>query len=155
MLKIENSIVRKTTMLTGQSKERLIFGICLICIFLFLYTGYSKILQHTRFTEGLARIKSIGSLAVYIAWFVPITEIFIAILLIIPKTYKWGLNAFVGIMTVFTGYIISMLLWAEKLPCRCGGAIEKLSWTQHIWFNLAFIAIAVFALWLSKSNINH
>lgn len=61
---------------------------------------------------------------------------------------------FTGLMTLFTGYILSMVLWAEKLPCHCGGAIEKLSWTQHIWFNLAFIALAAFALWISQSKTN-
>ncbi|MDB5156121.1 MAG: hypothetical protein JWR50_828, partial [Mucilaginibacter sp.] len=50
--------------------------------------------------------------------------------------------------------ILSMVLWAEKLPCHCSGAIEKLSWTQHIWFNLAFIALAISALRLSKRKTN-
>jgi len=38
------------------------------------------------------------------------------------------------------------------LPCHCGGAIENLSWGQHIWFNLAFIAIAIVGLRLVQLN---
>ena len=133
-------------------KNNMIFCICLICVFLFLYAGYSKIEDHSRFLKGLMRVTIIGPFALYISWIVPIGEIIIAILLIIPRTSKWGLYGFTILMGVFTIYIISMVLWATKLPCHCGGAIEKLSWTQHIWFNLAFIAIAVFALWLSKSK---
>ena len=121
-------------------------------MFLFLYTAQSKWIDHSRFLNGLSRVTFIGGYALYISWLVPAAEALIALFLIIPQTYKWGLYGFIGLMTLFTGYIVSMVLWAKKLPCHCGGAIEKLSWTQHIWFNLAFIAIAVFALWLSSAN---
>jgi len=56
------------------------------------------------------------------------------------------------VMCGFTLYIISALIWEKKLPCHCGGAIEKLSWSQHIWFNLAFIIIAVMAVRLINFN---
>jgi hypothetical protein len=152
---MESLTVKKTSYrLSEKAKEWLIFSICLICIFLFLYAAYSKIADHRRFENGLSKVALIRSLASYIAWIVPLAEILISTLLIIPRTYKLGLSAFVGLMAVFTVYIISMLLWATKLPCHCGGVIEKLSWIQHVWFNLAFIAIAVFALWLSRSNTN-
>jgi uncharacterized membrane protein (DUF485 family) len=140
----------QTVHFSEKFKNNTIFCICLTCIFLFLYTGYSKIADHGRFLNGLTRVTIIGPFAIYISWIVPIVEIIISILLIIPKTSIWGLYSFSILMGVFTIYIISMVLWATKLPCHCGGAVEKLSWTQHIWFNLAFIAIAVFALWLSK-----
>ena len=148
------TVKKKSYRLSEKVKEWLIFSICLICIFLFLYAAYSKIADHQRFENGLSRVALIGSAASYLAWIVPLSEIFIAVLLIIPQTYKLGLGAFVGLMAAFTVYIISMLLWATKLPCHCGGVIEQLSWTQHVWFNLAFIAIAVFALWLGRSNTN-
>jgi hypothetical protein len=70
----------------------------------------------------------------------------------IPKTYKSGLYGFVSLLSAFTIYIASMLLWAKMLPCTCGGVIEDLSWTEHIVFNLAFLTIACLALWLSKIN---
>jgi len=140
----------KTIQFLEKFRYNIIFCICLICIFLFSYTGYSKIEDHSRFLKGLSRVAIIGPYALFISWSVPIVEIVISILLIIPKTSKWGLYSFTILMSVFTIYIVSMVLWATKLPCHCGGAIEKLSWTQHIWFNLVFIAIAVFALWISK-----
>jgi len=140
--------------LTNKAKEWLINGICLVCVFLFVYTAYSKLMDHDRFLHGLMNVHPISGFAVYLSWFVPISEIITAILLIIPETIRLGLYAFTALMVVFTGYIISMLLWAKNLPCHCGGVIEKLSWVQHVWFNLAFIAIAIFALWLSKTKNN-
>lgn len=137
-----------------KTKDLVIFLICLACIFLFLYTAYSKITDHPRFLNGLVNVEAISSFALYISWLVPLAEIVVSVLLMIPQTSKWGLYGFISLMVLFTGYITSMVLWAKKLPCHCGGAIEKLSWTQHIWFNLAFIALAIFALSISKSKTN-
>lgn len=147
-----NSYPMADLQFSRKTKNLVIFLICLACIFLFLYTANSKITDHPRFLNGLVNVEAISRFAVYISWLVPVAEILVSVLLIIPQTSKWGLYGFIGLMVLFTGYITSMVLWAKKLPCHCGGAIEKLSWTQHIWFNLAFIALAVFALWLSKTN---
>lgn len=150
---MDSIITRKTRFqFSNKIRERIVFSICLICMFLFLYTACSKIRDHSRFLNGLHRVEFIGKFAGYIAWFVPVAEILVAVLLLIPKTCKWGLYAFAGLMTLFTNYILAMLLWAQKLPCHCGGAIEKLSWTEHVWFNLAFIAIAILAILLSKNK---
>ncbi|WP_158994167.1 MauE/DoxX family redox-associated membrane protein [Mucilaginibacter sp. L196] len=138
--------------LSDKLGERVVFIICLICMFLFLYTAYSKFIDHQRFFKGLSTVSVIGSFAIYLSWLVPSSEVLVSVLLIIPRTYKLGLYGFAGLVSVFTIYIISMVLWAKTLPCNCGGVIEKLTWVQHIWFNLAFIAIAVFALYLSNSN---
>lgn len=134
------------------AKERLIIVIRFICLFLFLYTAYAKMVDHDRFLKGLTRVHSISAYAVLISYAVPGLEILISILLLIPQTAKTGLYAFTGLMLAFTLYIISAMLWEKDLPCHCGGAIEKLSWGQHIWFNLAFILAALFALWLIQTK---
>ncbi|WP_394367955.1 MauE/DoxX family redox-associated membrane protein [Pedobacter gandavensis] len=131
-------------------KEWIVFGICLICTFLFLFSAYEKIIDHSRFAKGLSKVSIISSYANLIAWAIPILEILISLLLIIPKTHRWGLYGFAGLMTLFTAYILSMLLWKEKLPCHCNLIIEKLSWEQHLWFNLVFIGLSIAAVKLSK-----
>jgi len=138
--------------LSDQSKTNLIWAICYCCIFLLSYTAYAKIEDHSRFYKGLLNISYIGDYALLISWLVPLSEILIAVLLLIPKMQKLGLYLFAVMMGVFTLYIASMLLWATKLPCHCGGAIEKLSWNQHLWFNLGFIALASLAIWLKKQS---
>jgi len=139
-------------LVSEQTRERTIIVIRWVCMALFVYTAYAKIIDHDRFLKGLTRVHLISGFAVVISFLVPLTEIIIALLLLIPKTSKWGLYSFTTLMLIFTGYIISALIWEKKLPCHCGGAIEKLSWSQHIWFNIAFIALAIFALWLNKLN---
>ena len=149
---MENAIIKPKLSFSDKARDRVVFSICLICIFLFLYTAFSKILAHARFLQGLSRAEFIGKFAEYLAWLVPASEILTAILLIVPKTCQWGLRAFIILMISFTIYILGMLFWATTLPCHCGGAIEKLNWTQHVWFNLAFIVLATFAVRLAKTR---
>lgn len=150
MQKLNNKTLR--IRLRDQTKTNLIWAISYCCIFLLIYTAYAKIEDHDRFYKGLLPISYIGNYALLISWLVPLSEILIAVLLLIPQLQKWGLYLFAAMMGVFTLYIAGMLLWASKLPCHCGGAIEKLSWNQHLWFNLGFIALASLAIWLKKQS---
>lgn len=146
------TIIRKNFQLSSRTKERITFLIILACLFLFLISAYAKIEDHERFANGLAKVQLIAGHATFISWMVPIVEIGVSMLLITPRTHRWGLYGFVGLMIVFTIYILSMILWEEKLPCHCNLIIEQLSWTAHLWFNLGFIVLALYALWLMKKQ---
>ncbi|SEN08485.1 Methylamine utilisation protein MauE [Mucilaginibacter gossypiicola] len=134
--------------LTSNKKELIISIVKYLCLFLFIYTAYAKLADHDRFYKGLTKVHLVSGYAMVISYLVPAIEILISILLIIPNTVKIGLISFMTTMTAFTVYIICAMIWEPKLPCHCGGAIEKLSWMQHIWFNLAFIILTIIALWL-------
>ena len=150
---MENIITNKTRFhVSEQIMERTVIAIRWICMVLFVYTAYAQIIDHDRFLKGLTRVHLINGFAVFISFAVPVVEVIVALLLLIPKTAKTGLYSFIAVMSSFTIYIVSAMIWEKKLPCHCGGAIEKLSWSQHIWFNLAFIAITLFAVWLIKLN---
>ena len=144
-----NTITFNSSIKISDSKKEILITITrYLCLFLFVYTAYAKLVDHERFYKGLANVHMVRHYAAFVSYFVPLAEVLISILLIVPKTIKLGLVMFVGMMIVFTVYIISALIWEPKLPCHCGGVIEKLSWMQHIWFNLAFIILALIALWL-------
>jgi uncharacterized membrane protein YphA (DoxX/SURF4 family) len=150
---METVITNKTKFqISETAKERIVIAIRWLCMALFLYTAYSKITDHDRFLKGLTRVHLISGFAVFLSFAVPVFEILVALLLLIPQTAKAGLYSFIAAMSSFTIYIVSVMIWENKLPCHCGGAIEKLSWSQHIWFNIAFISIAIIALWLIKLN---
>jgi len=133
-------------------REIAAFIICLICLALFAISAYEKIVDHGRFLKGLSRVKLVGQYSVFISYFVPASEIIVSLLLINPATQRWGLWGFAGLMSVFTLYIGSMIFWAEKLPCNCNLIIEKLSWGEHLWLNLGFLALALSALWLGRAK---
>jgi uncharacterized membrane protein YphA (DoxX/SURF4 family) len=150
------SVLLQRTMesLSITAKKNTVLAISLICIFLFMYTAFSKLTDYHRFEQGLANVTFLHSYAKILSWFIPILEIIVCFLLIIPKTVKLGLYAFSTLMLIFIGYIAGMLLWAKHMPCGCGGVIESMSWGQHLWFNFFFLALAVIALWLSTNQNN-
>jgi hypothetical protein len=43
-----------------------------------------------------------------------------------------------------------MISFDKNLPCSCGGIISKLSWKQHIIFNLFFIVLSVIGIRFQK-----
>lgn len=135
-----------------QTKQLLITGITGLCIFLLVYTAQGKLAEQDKFYKGMLKIPYLKDYALTISWLVPISEIAIALLLIIPKTQRLGLYLFTSMMGIFTLYIASMLLWAEKKPCHCGGAISALTWEQHLLFNIAFILLAIFGIYLHKKQ---
>lgn len=150
---MESTITNKNTFqLNEKIREYLIQTICLVCLFLFLFAAYGKLAEHQTFVQGLRAVSFIGTYAGIISWLVPIAEIMVSLLLIIPITYKWGLYGFTGLMLVFTVYIGSMLLWNENLPCHCNLFVENLSWVEHLWFNMGFICLSVIAILLGKSS---
>lgn len=138
--------------LTDNARKIIAFTICMICLFLFAISAYDKITDHERFLTGLSKVHFIGSYAVYLTWGVPIAEIIVSILLMYPPTQKYGLYGFTGLMMIFTLYIGSMLLWAEKLPCHCNLIVEKLSFGEHLAFNISFIVVASLGLWLKRNK---
>ncbi|ALL05761.1 hypothetical protein AQ505_09810 [Pedobacter sp. PACM 27299] len=81
-----------------------------------------------------------------LAWLIPAVEILISMLLIIPKTRRYGLVSSLLIMIAFTSYLIYMISYGGPKTCGCGGVIQSLTWVQHIWFNISFIFLAGIAL---------
>lgn len=124
----------------------------LMCLALFAVSAYDKFLDHERFMKGLSAVNHIGEYSIVISWMVPIAEVMVCLLLIVPGTAKYGLSAFGSLMVIFTIYILGMLIWAEKLPCHCNLIIEKLSFGEHLAFNVAFICLAIFGLWLNNKK---
>jgi len=149
-----NVAVKNVKLVSGKNNvySTAVTVVRLICLALFAVSAYDKFLDHERFMKGLSAVNYIGEYSIVISWMVPVVEVMVCLLLIVPETANYGLSAFGSLMGIFTIYISSMLLWAEKLPCHCNLIIEKLSFGEHLMFNLAFICLAIFGLWLNSKN---
>ncbi|AWO00696.1 hypothetical protein DLD77_02790 [Chitinophaga alhagiae] len=78
-------------------------------------------------------------------------EFAIAACLIFRKTMKAGLWASLIMLVIFTAYIALIKLnYFGSIPCSCGGVIERLNWTQHLFFNLFFVGISIAGIVLYK-----
>ncbi|HLW32169.1 MAG TPA: MauE/DoxX family redox-associated membrane protein, partial [Aequorivita sp.] len=138
------SLARKTS-ITNTT----ITVICYLFVLLFLYAATSKLLDFETFTVQLAQSPLLSAYAGIIAWMVPGIEILIAGLLIFPRFRTLALYASFTLMVMFTAYIYIILNFSDFIPCSCGGVLEKLSWTQHLIFNVVFIVLAGGAILIS------
>ncbi len=110
-------------------------------ILLYTYTAISKFTDQELFKVTLRRSPLIDHGADTIAWLLPATELIVVLLLFFERTRKTGLYASLVLLVLFTLYLLYMVLFAADLPCSCGGMLSKMSWKQHIFFNLFFIVL--------------
>jgi putative oxidoreductase len=133
-----------------KNRNQVIEIISALYILLFAYTALSKLTEFSNFRNTLWRSPFLQKIATPVAWAIPITELVILLLLFIPKTRLWGLLSSLVLMTGFTLYIAYMLAFESNLPCSCGGVIQNMTWTQHLFFNTFFILLAFIGIKLSK-----
>lgn len=115
-------------------------------LILFTYAAFSKLSTYETFILQLGQSPLLSVYAGLVAWVIPLLEIVIAILLMFKRTQFFALNASFVLMSMFTAYIFIILNYSEYVPCSCGGIIEKMTWTQHLYFNIIFCFLAIAAI---------
>ena len=119
---------------------------------LLLYTGINKLKDIESFQSVLSASWVIRSFVIELSYLLPLAELLTAFLLFFPSTRLMGLWMALALLTMFTIYIGLMLLYSSKLPCSCGGAINRLSWRQHLIFNIIFVILPAVSIRLYKKN---
>lgn len=112
-----------------------------LLILLFAYTAISKLFIYRAFTRTLSESPLIHNGADTIAWLLPATELIVVLLLFFEGTRRVGMYASLLLLVLFTLYLLYMVLFVADLPCSCGGVLSKMSWQQHVFFNLFFIVV--------------
>nr|WP_121272146.1 MauE/DoxX family redox-associated membrane protein [Pedobacter schmidteae] len=120
--------------------------ICCLFILLFMYAAASKLMEFDKFKIQIGQSPLLTDYAAILVWLVPVVEIVIVGLLAFERTKLAGLWASFVLMVGFSVYIYLIMNFADHIPCSCGGILEKMSWGQHLVFNLVFVGVAVMAL---------
>jgi len=120
--------------------------ICCLYALLFTYAATSKLLDFTTFRVQLGQSPLLNAFADWISISVPGIEIIIAFVLLIPKYRLIGLYASYLLMAMFTMYIYIILNYSAFVPCSCGGILQKMTWNEHLFFNIVFILLAIIAI---------
>jgi hypothetical protein len=121
-----------------------------LLILLFAYTSFSKLLTLDQFSSVLARMPLIGNGAGVLAFAIPLAELGIVLLLLFERTRYRGLKVSLALLVLFTIYLLLMVLFAPHMPCSCGGVISKMSWQDHLIFNLGLITANLLAIRFAK-----
>ena len=137
-----------------MKKSAIINIICSLLILLFAYAALSKLFNHEIFQGQLTKFPVLNIYPVFFSWFIPATELLVALFLFIPKLNTYGLYTALLLLVLFTMFLILMVSFDKNLPCSCWGVISKLGWKQHILFNLFFIALSATGITL-RQRMNH
>jgi hypothetical protein len=112
-------------------------------------------MDYENFQVQIAQSPILSAYAGYIAPSVIIGELVVSSLLVFRKTVLTGLHLATGLMVAFTVYIFLILNYSEFIPCSCGGVLEKLGWTEHLIFNLVFVALGISSIWIKENLIGN
>lgn len=130
----------------NNRKEILIDIISALFVVLFVYAAITKLIDYSKFRIQLGQSPLLTAFAGMVAWLVPAVEIIIAALLTVLRFRLLGLYASFSLMVMFTAYIVVITRFSEYVPCSCGGVLEKLSWNEHLVFNLFFVLLGFVAI---------
>ena len=134
--------------LSVRTKSVIIEFITMLYILLFVYAATSKLLDFDTFQVQLGQSPLLSAFARWVAFGVPFLEFFIVLLLVFPKWRLIGLYAAFSLMVLFSTYIVVILNFSSFVPCSCGGILENMSWTQHLVFNVLFVILALFGIYI-------
>lgn len=124
-----------------------------LLIALFVYTAITKVRSFEIFRVRLGQSPMLEGLGDLLAIVIPVALLATAILLLLERSQKLGLNVALGLMSLFTAYIaIVLAFFSSSLPCTCSGVFEGMSWVQHLWFNIGFIVLAIIGVLMDKSD---
>jgi len=127
---------------------RLVDVICYLFVFLFVYASVSKLIAVSDFRIQISQSPLLAPIGGFVAWFIPLFELAVAVLLVTQRWRFTGLLASFGLMLAFTLYIVAILQFSEHIPCSCGGVLQQLGWTEHLVFNVAFTLLGLVGILL-------
>ena len=129
--------------------------IAALLILLFVYASISKLLGFELFASQLHISPLLSPISKVIAVVLPTIEIIIAGLLLFKRTQMTGLVGSIILLLLFTIYIMIMLAFYKNLPCSCGGVIAKMTWKEHLIFNLFFIVLCGIAINIKRQSLRN
>ncbi len=121
---------------------------------LFAYTAVSKVYDWDGTMRAVKGQVFPDWMTLPLLYGLPILEVSLAVILLLPKTRKAALGISFLLMSAFTGYVALVLTGIfGRIPCSCGGILSSLDWNEHLVVNLALMAIAAVG-WIMQSHFN-
>lgn len=135
--------------------------ISVLFVLLFVYAAVNKLVDVEKFRIQIGQSPLLAQIAPWVAWFIPLTELIISVLLAVERFRLIGLYAAFNLMILFTAYIVAILQFSEYIPCSCGGVLQNMNWTEHLIFNCGFVLLGLIGIVLESrktrksSNLNN
>jgi len=130
------------------------FVLCLYLALVFLASGLSKLISVTSFRGALVRQAILPKKSVaFVAWSLPVVEVGMALLLLVPEFTMWVALAIALLTGVFTFVTLRLMAQGRATECGCYGLLyrERLGWTT-VLRDLTLITIALGVAALVRAN---
>lgn len=126
--------------------EIIVEMICFLYALLFIYAATSKLNGFQQFKDQLDQSTILVGYGHWAAWLVPLSELVLAILLLIRSFRLFALYGSLILMALFSAYIIVVLNYSDHIPCSCGGVISSMGWETHLVFNICWMILALIGI---------
>ena len=131
--------------------------LCKICVSiiatLWFYAAVSKLMNFEHFREAIHKQPLPPTWKLLVIYGLLPFEISLGMLLIFDRSVMTGLylsaTSFL-LFFIYTALILSKVFGG--VPCACGGLIERMGWTFHLWFNLAFFTLTLITIIIHKKE---
>jgi putative oxidoreductase len=124
-----------------------------LLILLWIYAAFSKLLNYELSRSQMLSQIFPAKISEVLIWLVPATELLTAALLLFRQTIRAGLYVSLYLLATFTFYIgFIMTGLFGRIPCSCGGVLQEMTWIQHLFFNLFFMALTLVAIIYSSKD---
>jgi len=144
-----------------SSRRVTVIIISFLFFLLWLYAGINKMMD-PEFESQLMLSPYLERYSGFVEITLPWAEIIIAMILVVgmlldDRILLFGLYVSFFLIFLFTAYIYSMLYYSHFTACSCGGILNKLSWNDHLIFNIGFTLLAILAILLipNKNQQRH
>jgi len=129
-----------------KTKKTVLKGITWIFITLWIVTTCLKLVDVQKTRGEMLNQVFPSWMAEVLVWLIPAVSAGLAILLLNKYTWRWGLNASLLLLALFSLYIIlGENNFFGRIPCSCGSILHG-SYIDQLLFNLCFMVIAIIGL---------
>lgn len=133
-------------------KEIILWIISILIALMWAAAAFGKLKDLEDFQFQLGQSPLLQGFEEIITWVVPYGELFLAVVLIYPATRLFALYTSIFLLSLFITYIVALLKFSYYVPCACSGFAEGLSWKGHVVFNIAFMALAIIAIFIHEDK---
>jgi hypothetical protein len=135
-------------------KIKNIFGVAVfLSAVLFAYSAGAKIFDLPGYRSRIGDLPLPLWIAQPLTWLVPLVEILVVVLLILPRLRVVGLLSAISLLVVFSLFLLYLTQY-PILSCACGGLLERIGAGWHLSLNILFILLGVVGL-RKKLNMKH
>lgn len=136
-----------------KRKLEIMVTVSIILLVLWIPSALDKILNFPSFKEGLLKQPFPDGIGTALAYGLPTMELVIGILLATQRFMSIAFGISILLLAMYSNYVgMAIFLGAKSYLCKCSLLIEKLDWSDQLYFNLVFLGISIVGYYLQKKQ---